>query len=468
MSKKEFSEHKNIMAVSASRRYMKPLFAFIVMLVINIPAFSQTNDSVYVFSIQQAVQYALNNQKDVLNAQIESDISRYKVKETVGIGLPQVSGSIDVKDFEHLPVSLIPAQFFGGPEGEFAPVQFGTRWNATAGINASQLIFDPSYIVGVKAAKTYRDLSTKNLERTKIETAVVVTKAYYSVLVTREAQKVLVANEVRLKKLLNDTKALYENGFVEKIDYDRVQVAYNNIVTENENYVRTVDLTERSLVYQAGLPANAKIQITDSLDANAVKNMVIPAENPDPMKRIEYSIISTQQLLQEFNVKRFKGQYLPSLVLYGTLNTQAQRTAFNFTESGYRWYPTGIIGATLSLNLFDGMQRENKIRQERLAMRKIENEKTNFENAINLESSSNRANLVNALASLNVQDKNLALAESVNQTAKIKYDQGVGSNIEVLDAETSLKEAQVNYMRALYNALVAKIDLDKALGNFKY
>ncbi len=447
---------------------MRQLISILLILVLAYNVRAQQSDSVYSFSIKQAVEYALNNQKDVANAQIETEISKYKVKETVGMGLPQITGSIDVKDYEHLPVSLIPAEFFGGNKGEFAPVEFGTRWNATAGVSASQLLFDPSYLVGVKASKTFRELSTKNLERTKIETAVDVTKAYYSVLVMREAKKILEANEIRLKKLLNDTKVLYDNGFVEKIDYDRVQVTYNNIVTENENYARAIDLSERTLVFQVGLPKTAKIITTDSLDENAVKNMVIPTEMADPMKRIEYSMLHTQMVLQEYNVKRYKKQYLPSLYLYGTLNTQAQRTEFDFAETGYKWYPTGLIGATLSLNIFDGLQRESKIKQEQLAMRKIVNETENFENAINLDANSKRSVLVSALSSLNVQSKNLELAESVTSTAKIKYDQGVGSNIEVLDAETSLKQAQVNYMQALYNAVIAKIDLERALGNFKY
>jgi outer membrane protein len=447
---------------------MKQLIALFTALIFAASVSAQQTDSVYTFSIKQAVDYALENQKDVVNATIDMEMSDYKVKETVGIGLPQITGNVDVKDYEKLPVSLIPAEFLGGEPGTFAPLQFGTRWTATAGIGATQLLFDPSYIVGVKASKTFRELSTKNLARTQIETAVAVTKAYYSVLVLREAKKILEANEVRLKKLLNDTKALYENGFVEKIDYERVQVAYNNIVTENENFLLTMALSEKTLVFQVGMPSTAKIVISDSLNSEAVKNMIVPDEIADVSKRIEYSIMKSQERLQEYNVKRYKGQYLPSLSLYGNLSTQAQRTTFSFAETGYSWYPIGYIGGTLSLNIFDGLQRERKISQEKLALRKINNDMVNFESAIRLESSSNHANLVKALSSLNVQDKNLELANSVTNTAKIKYDQGVGSNIEVLDAETSLKEAQVNYFQALYNAVLAKIDLDKSLGNFKY
>jgi outer membrane protein TolC len=463
---------------------MKKVFAFLLLNMIYFYAASQRPDSTYSFSIKEAINFTLQNHKDVVNAQLDADIARYKVRETVGIGLPQLSASFDVKDFEKIPTQFIPD--FISPtvygilydenliaqqntaSGQLFPVQFGTRWNATADISASQILFDPSYIIGVSASKTFRELSQKNSQRTKIEAAAAVTKAYYSVLLLRERKKIVDANSARLQKLLNDTKALYDNGFVEKLDHDRIKVAYNNIQTETENFNRVMEMSENMLKFQIGIPQTATIKITDTLNAESVKQIQVTMEQSDPSRRIEYSILKTQERLQTYNLKRYKAQYLPSLFAYGGLSTSAQRNEFNIFESGYRWYPTGVIGAKLSLNLFDGLQRESRIKQQRLELRKINNEVANIENAINLEVNTSRSSLLTAVSSLKLQDDNLELATSVANTAKIKYDQGVGSNLEILDAETSLKEAQVNYFNALYNAVIAKIDLDKALGTFSY
>ncbi len=463
---------------------MKNLKAIVFLLMFCINAIAQSTDTSFSFSIKQAVDFALQNQKDVVNAQLDAEISRYKVRETIGMGLPQVNVSFDLKDYEKIPTQFIPD--FISPSvyqilydenliaqkkeasGQLFPVQFGARWNATAGVTASQLIFDPSYLIGVQASKAFRELSQKNLERTKIETAVTITKAYYLILLLRERKKVIDANTERLRKLLNDTKALFENGFVEKIDFDRIQVANNNIQTEADNFKRLIEMSEKTLRFQIGLPYNTTLTLTDSLDIEAVKNIQETNDITDPSKRIEYSILKTQERLQQFNVKRYKSQYIPSLVAYGSLSTNAQRTEFNIFESSRRWFPTGVIGATLSLNLFDGTQRESRIRQEKLTLKKINNEVSNFENAINLDVSASRSSLLDAISALIMQDKNLELATSVSKTAKLKYDQGVGSNLEVLDAETLLKESQVNYFNALYNSLLAKIDLDKALGKFNY
>ncbi len=463
---------------------MKTLFTSFLSLIIGVSVYAQEIDSTYSFNLYEAVEFALKNQKDVLNAQLNVDISREKVHETIGIGLPQISASFDVRDYEKIPTSFIPD--FISPavydilydenlipnkvdkSGQVFPVQFGTQWSATAGISFTQLLFDPTYLVGVKASKTFRELSEKSLEQTRIDRAIAVTKAYYLVLYVRERKKVVDANDVRLSKLLNDTKALYDNGFVEKMDYDRIQVARNNVQTEKENFVKLLDITEKTLKYHIGLPYNTTLYLTDSLDVREVKRMNDTLELASPTDRIEYSILKTQESLQEYNLKRYKKQYWPSLFAYGSLSTVAQRTEMNVFDTGYPWYPTTFIGATLNFNLFDGTQREYRIKQEKLALRKIGNELVDFENAVRLEVSSNRTTLEGALDALTTQEKNLELANSISKSSKIKYEQGVGSNLEVMDAETALKEAQVNYFNALYNALLAKIELDKALGKFKY
>lgn len=429
---------------------------------------AQTADSIYRFTVKQAIAFALENQNDVRNAKLDVEISRAQVKEVTGIGLPQLNSSFDVKDFEEIPTSLIPGEFFDQEAGTYIPVKFGTRWNATGTISASQLLFDPTYLVGVSAAKTIRELSNKNLNRTEIETAVAVSKAYFNLILLMERKKAVDANLVRIQKLLDDTKALYTNGFVEKLDMDRVTVAFNNVNAEIEKFNRLVDMSNKVLKFQIGMSQNSILEPTETINAEELKSLKVPLEKYDISQRIEYSIMETQKKLQEYNVKRYKVGYYPSLVAYGSLSTMAQRDQFDIFDRDKRWYPTGVIGATLSLPLFDGLQKHYKIRQEKLSLRKIENEISRFEEAVSLEISSNRNALINAINSLNVQEQNLELATDIYSTSKLKYDQGVGSNLEVLDAETSLKDSQANYFNALYDVLISKIDLEKAQGRFIY
>lgn len=452
---------------SETTTFMKKIIFSFCLLLTSIIAGAQNTASSTTLSLTQAIDYAYNHQSAYLNAVLDEQISTAHVKEIVGIGLPQVSGSFDVKDFVEIPTSFIPAEFFGGRPGEFIPVKFGTRYQAAAGISASQLVFDPTYLIGIKATKGLRELANKNTQRTKIETAVTVSKAYYNVLVSRERMQLLDANVIRVKKLKDDTQALYDNGFVEKIDLDRIVLTYNNIVAERENVSRLLTLGDYLLKYQIGMDIYSTLVLADSLSDEQVRNITVSAAKPDVKNRIEYSLMQTNRDLQGLNLKRYKAGYIPSLFAYGTVSANASRSKFDIFDTSKRWYPIGIIGGTLQWNLFDGFQREKKIKQASLALKKAENDLQNTENALAMEAESNRTNLQNSLSSLNTQKNNLELANEVVRVSKLKYDQGVGSNLEVINAETSLKEAQTNYYSALYDALVAKVDLDKSMGSIK-
>lgn len=441
---------------------MNHIFSFIILLlaVFSLPAQENT------FTLQQAIEYANQHQSVVLNAQLEEKIANAKVKETSGIGYPQISASFDAKDYFTLNY-LFPGAFAGGEAGTFIGFPIETpSYSATASVQASQLLFDGTYLVGLQAAKTYRELSQKNLARTRIDIAVSVSKAYYNVLVNRERIKLLDANVTRVQKLKDDTKALYGNGFVEKIDYDRIVLAYNNINTERENVSRLVKLSDYYLKFQMGIDVNSSITLADSLTDEQIHNISVSAEKADVTKRVEYSLLQTQKRLMSLDLRRYRSHYLPSILLYGSLFTTEQRPEFNIFADE-KWYPTGFVGATITWTLFDGTQRERKIQQAKMSLQKTENDLINTSNALALEAETNRTQLMNSLSSLNTQKENLDLANEVVRVSKLKYDQGVGSNLEVINAETSLREAQTNYYNALYDALVAKVELDKALGNIK-
>ncbi len=450
----------------------KILFPVVITILLSGVVKAQSKTETFSFSLQQAIEYAYQHDVNLLNADLDQQIAKAKVKETVGIGLPQINASLDVKDY-FVENFLFPNVFGGGSftgeiPGTFSGLPIKTpTYSATAAVQASQLIFDGSYIVGLQASKAYRELSQKTYTRTKIETAVSVSKAYYNLLVTRQRLELLDANILRLKKLNDDTQTMYDNGFVEKIDRDRIVLTYNNATVEREKMERLITLANYLFKYQVGINITANVVLTDSLSAESVKGISVPSEQADVTRRIEYSLLQSQQHLLQLDLKRNQFQYLPSLVLIGSLYTTEQRATLDVFNSHKKWYPTGFVGATLSVPLFNGLQSARKIDQAKLALKKMENEITNTTNALNLETETNRTMLNNALASFKTQGQNLELATEVARVSKIKYDQGVGSNLEVINAEALLKEAQTNYYNSMFDALVAKVDLDKALGNIK-
>ena len=415
------------------------------------------------FSLQQAIEYAYKNSPNNLNAQSDILMAKYKRKEVLGIAMPQINGSVDLKDFLQIPTSLLPGQIFGAPAGTFIPVKFGTKYQASIGASASLLVFSADYIVGLKATKEYISLMNINVTRTKTETVSAVAKAYYGVLVNKERIKLFDINLDKLSKLLNDTKALNKQGFVELIDVERLEVANNNLITEKQKIQNLITLSENVLKFQMGYSGNDNLTLTDSLSIDD-KAEAINVSKIELTKRPEYQLLEIQQNLYTINIKRLQYGYLPSLVAYGSLSYSGQRNQFDFFDTKKDWFPTGVIGGTLSLNIFDGLQRHYKIQQAKLDYNKGANNLKNFQLAVELETSSAIVNYNNAISSLQVQKRNLELAKNIYAVSQKKYEQGVGSNLEVINAQASLKESQTNYFNAVYDMLVYKTDYLKATG----
>jgi len=449
---------------------------------------AQQKDTTASFSLQEAISYAQQHQVSIINAQIDEQIAKNKVKQTIGIGLPQISGNASFQDFLKVPTTIIPD--FISPSvyqvlidegvkdkngnviqmptsfGAGIPAQFGTKYTSSVGLEASQLLFDGSYLVGLQASKTYKELSIKNLSRTRIESAVAVTKAYYSVLVNNEQLSLLDANLDRLKKSLNDTKELFKNGFVEKIDVDRLNVLNNNLITERENVMRLLALNVNLLKFQMGMTIGSTLSLTDKISTVDVEKRQILEDNASYNKRIEYSLLQTQKKLNDLDVKRYKSLFLPSLVAFGSTSANFQDNSFSNLYD--QRFPTTVIGLKLSVPLISGGQKLYQLRNAKLESLKTQNELYNLQNAINLEVSQAQTTYLNGQQSLENQKRNMDLAKEVLRVTKVKYEQGVGSSLEVTTAETSLKEAQNNYINALYDMLINKVNLDKALGNIKY
>ena len=435
------------------------------------------------FSLQQSIDYAYKNSPNYLNAQSDVLMAKYKRKEVLGMAMPQIGASVDMKNFMKIPTSVLPnfvsPAVYGGlvqagvapydpqklsPDG-YEPIaaNFGTTFQAQAGASASLLVFSADYLIGLKATKEYISLMNINVNRSKADLVSQVSKAYYSVLVNKQRIALLDANITKLEKLLNETKAFNKQGFVEQIDVDRLEVAFNNLTTEKQKIERLISLSENVLKFQMGYTGSENLTLTDSLSISDKEDLSI--SKIDITRRSEYQMLEVQQRLNNINVKRLKYGYLPSLVAYSSFNYSGQRNDLKFFTKEHIWYPTALLGGTLSLSIFDGFQRHYKIQQAKLDFKKGENNLKNLQLAIELEGASAAVNYSNASSSLQVQKRNLDLAQNIYTVSQKKYEQGVGSNIEVINAQQSLKESQANYFNAVYDLLVYKIDYLKATGS---
>lgn len=423
---------------------------------------------VHSFSLQQSIDYALQHQGQVAMALIDEQVTRERNKEVSGLALPQVSATGQFQDFLNIPTTLIPKKFFdpnAGPN-EKAAVRFGTKYNASGTISLNQVLFDGSVLTALQARRTIEELARKNVHRTEQEVRVAVTKAYYNVLIGKKRMELLNSNLMRLQQLLHDTKETYRNGFAEKLDVDRVTVQLNNTQTEKNKLESALLLGEQLLKFQMGMPLKMQLQLTDTLGFDEVSHNLLAhsLDSFDYSNRIEYSLLNTQRKVNEYDLQRYRLAYLPSLSAFGSYGVNAARDEFNFFRSGEPWFKTSIVGLSLSIPIFDGLQRQRRVEQARLNLLKTQRQMEYLQQSIDLEQQQAFTTLRNSLLAMEAQKENMALAEQVYNTTKKKYEQGVGTNIEIINAESALKEAQTNYFSALYDAMVAKVDYLKAIG----
>jgi len=441
---------------------------------INSYAQQPPRDSVLNYSLQDCINYAYEHQDSVMNAKLDVKSAEYKVKETIGSGLPQVNGVASFQDYLKVPATVGPDFSKYAQTGTIDPnaplVKFpfgAVKYNNSYSLQASQLLFSGTYIVGLQAVKTFKELSQRSLVRTKIETNVAVTKAYYQVLVSNEQIKLLDANIGQLKQQLDQTTQQNKQGFVEKIDVDRLSVQYNNLVTNRENTVRSLALNYQMLKFQMGMSIDQQLNLTDKLENIDLNEQVVQnaIDTSFYHNRIEYNLLETSIKLNQLDAKSKKAEFLPTFTASGGYGGVFQENNFRYLYDHF--YTNSFVGVNLNIPIFSGGQRHNQLKQLEINVQKAQNNLYDAKNALRLQANSANVTYINGMQSLNNQKKSRELAQEVLHVAQVKYQQGVGSSLEVTQAETDFESADNQYIQALYNVLISKVDLDKAYGRIK-
>ena len=425
--------------------------------------FGQDNRSM---SLDECLQMALSNNENLKNSLLEENVSRMTSREYLSVGFPQISFETGLKYNFEIQKSLIDISKFmpGVPEGTEQEVSFGQKYDGIMDLGISQMIFNGSYFVGLAASKALIELSEKQSFRAKNDLIESVKKAYYVVLNTKERLILVNSNLERIKSLLNDTEILYKNGFVEKLDVDRIKVSYNNLNAEKIKADRLYDLSLSVLKFQIGYPVNDKLSVKGSIEDVTLSVNDYDIQSFEYSDRIEHSILNTNKRLKSYDLKNNRSQFLPQI--YANLNYgyNTSSSEYDLFFNSNRWKNYGTVGLQIIVPIFDGFNKRSKINRSKIVIQQVENQIKFLERSIDLQINQNFIELKNAIQSLNISKENLVLANEVYNVSEKKYKEGVGSNLEVLDSNNSLKTAQTNYYNAYYQAIISKINLDKTLG----
>ena len=416
------------------------------------------------FSLPEAQSYAVKNSYLSLNADKDVEIADRKVLETIGTGLPQISASGSFQKYVQTPLSLIPADIFGGPEGEFAEIFLGTEMQAGANLRIDQLLFSGSYIVGLQAAKTYLQISKNDKKKTAIEVKNMVTVAYGNALVALRNVEILKGNVESLEQSAFEISELYKNGFAEEQDKDQIDLTLTNVKNAQEQAVRTVGVVNNQLKFILGMDISSTLNLTDDLKSvtSLSSSQDYLSKDFDVNSHIDYQIINTQEKATSLLLKQQKSTVLPSLSAFYNLSSNAYANEFDFLDNK-RFYNGQLVGLNLNIPLFSGFGRMTRIQQAQLNVEKIEVTKKQIEQQLTINAQNSKSQYTFALSQFNTTEGNLNLAQRIYNKTKIKYEEGISSSLELTQTNNQLLQSQTSYISAAFQLIQAKSNLDQAL-----
>lgn len=416
-------------------------------------------------SLQEAITYGRENNRQILNADREIQRAYKERWSLIAIGLPQINANASYQNFIELPTSLIPAQFFGGKEGEFAEVQFGTPQNMVAGATLSQLIFDGSYIIGLEASKVYLSISENILEKTVLEIRKNIVSTYSSILLIQENIKFLEKNRDNLVANLAEIQALFRNGFGEEESVEQLRLTLSGIETQLRYAQNTEKITLNMLKLLMGFPTEAPLQLSDSLDSLTTQGLF--EEKIEAKPNIESNIdikIATNNLKSESLLFKYeKSKSLPQLTAFLNGNYTGNSETFSFIESNQKWFGAALFGINLNVPIFSSLKRSADTQKAKIAVDQARTSLEETQERINIEVQAAQNDYSLAVETYFTNKENLALASRIEQKNQSKYFEGLASSLELRQAQLQLFSAQNSYLSSIQNVIQKKLNLETLL-----
>jgi outer membrane protein len=443
------------------RTFLIKTFLFVILPFVG---FSQ-QDGILNLTVNQAMEHAVQYNIDVRNARIDVEIADKKVWETTAIGLPQIGATGSYNNNLSLATQLIPAEFFGGEEGTFSEIQFGTKHNFNGSLTATQLIFSGSYLVGLQAAKIYRSLSEKSLTKTETDTKANVASTYYSILLTEESLEILKQNHMYLNDMYIETKKVAMVGMVEETEADKLKIQASSIKNAVNSTERQIEFLYLLFKIQIGADKETEIKLTDN-----ISDILLEINIDEYLEKeffleehVDYQLIKTQEDLMALDMKRYKSEYLPSLSAFYSFQENAMRNDFNPFDGSEKWFESSMLGVQIDVPIFNSGLKRSKVQQARLELEKVTNSKNFLESTLYSVLLQNRNNFITRQEILLNSKENMQTSKKVLDNISIKHKEGVAKSLELTQANQDYLSTVSQYTNAVVDLLNTKIELEKIL-----
>jgi outer membrane protein len=411
-------------------------------------------------TLEQCLAFALQNRPAVQQAQLDEKIGEREVRASLAGWLPQLNAQYNLQHYLKMPITLFP-----NDAGVLTPRTIGVANTSNLLLQANQTLYNNDVLQASRASRFVRLQDDQNTINTKINTVVTVSKAFYDVLLTQEQLRILNEAITRQEKQLRDARAQYEQGLVDKTDFQRASITLGNILSDRKRAQESVKFKHTYLKEVMGLAPEKDLKLTFNPSQMESNIAIDTTQNVAFANRIEYQQLQTQKQLQGLNINYYRWGFLPTVSAFANYNLVYQNNQFNdlFNQS----YPNSLVGLSVALPIFQGTRRIQNLRRAQLLDQRLDLDIQNTRNRITSEYDQAIANYKSDLTEWQTTKNNVALAEEVYRVIKLQYNEGIKTYLDLITAETDLRVTQLNYFNALYRVLASKLDVQRAQGSIR-
>ncbi len=442
---------------------IKKLFFFIIFIGI----FANAQNFPNSLTLDEAIEYGINNNFSVKNANREIEKAQKDRWSTIAIGLPQIYAEVNYQNFLEMPVSLVHAEFFGGQSGEFAEISFGTKQKVVGSVRMDQLIFDGSYIVGLEASKIFLKISENIYEKTTLETKKIIVNNYAAALLAEENVKLLNKNKKNLEENVSEIHQLFKNGFVEEESVEQIQLTLANINTQLKYAVNLSKIIHEMLKFNLGIPVEKKIVLTSQIyEIIDESNLIFENQNNfNISNNIDIKIAENNFLSESLLYKYEKSKFLPSLKAFINGSYTGNNEKFDFAKNNQKWFGSSLFGLSLDIPLFSSFSKKVNSQKAKISMQQAETKlnETQYRIRMEIETALNDYQL--AIENYFTEKENLGLAERIENKNQVKYFEGMVGSFELRQAQLQLYSSQSKYLSSIQNLIERKINLETLINS---
>ena len=418
-------------------------------------------------SLEDAITFGLINNRSIINADRDIQKAKKEKWKTIASGLPQISSEVNYQNFLEMPVSLVPAEFFGGNQGEFSELIFGTEQNMIGSLKMEQLIFDGSYLVGLQATKVYLAISENLFEKTNLEVKKMITNLYSNVLLAEYNILFLEKNKASLENNFQEIHNLFKSGFKEEESVEQIQLSLAQTNSRLKYAQNMVKIQQDMLKFVIGYPMETPLKLTDELDDIFNENLYFEsAPDPDNVENnIDIRIASNNVKSESLKLKLEKSKALPKVNAFVNQTYTGNSNEFTFTNDDQKWYGSSLLGLNVKIPIFSSLGRSANTQKAKISLDQAKTNLEEVQSKIRIEVRTALNEYQFAIDNYYTEKENLRLAENIEGKNQIKYFEGMIQSFELRISQIQLYTAQNNFVSAIQKVITNKIELETLLNN---